>query len=102
MGMTMRMAVIVGMGRNHQKMLYYNTGGVYKPKRQLEFAAGRVANSVNDKLSIFGLVEDHIRVRMRDGSAETGPIRRPPAVRMLGENINGRMYPLLDVLGAAR
>lgn len=65
-------------------------------------AASRVANAVNDELNVFGLVEDHIRVRIRNGTAESGPIRHQPAVWMLGKNVNGRMYTLLDVLGPAR
>jgi hypothetical protein len=57
-------------------------------------------DAVNDDLGVFGLIEDHIGIRMRNGAAVSNSVRSSPTMGMLGENFNDRMYAMLDVLGA--
>ena len=92
MDVAMGMAVTVGIGWNHGKMLYYNITGVHKRKPgsplALAGAAGGMANAVNDNPGRVRPVEDDIRVRVCHEATEVALVGGTSAFGMVGEEIN--------------
>jgi len=86
--MTVGMGLGMRFGWSHREVLYYNITDVYVAAST--WAAGGVADAMNDDPGRIRSIEIHVSVWVRQDAAKAAPVGGAPALWIVGRKIDNR------------